>query len=452
MAAPVGVAAGAAASQPNVPAYAAPPVPASTSSLDTGELSIAGMPSPRKRNTGCLVAVLLSAIAVAAGALGLFGYYHFVGRGPNVQATVAQTDHGEIVRLQIPDAEAGAVVRYAGATQPIQNGTAELPLAADALHLGDNQLNVEIVAGNSTTVVPITLTVEYRVRADLAGLAATPAAMAVVVEALPGSTVTIGGAPLPLDAQGHGRLDVPLSTLTPAADGALSHVAAYVVTPPNGQPASGQLSTRIPMAALELRQPLDGAATDHATVTVMGRTAPASPGQLAQVSVEGQEIPVGADGSFQAEVPLPAAGATGVATLHVVARRSGSAPRTIDIGVRRVADLRRAASEVAVDRAVTYDQLADAADASRGRVVALEGQVYNADIQDGRGVLQMLVRGCSRTDRCPLWVTYSPAEAVQAGAVVRVVGTANGSQQFRAESGETRTVPRLDATFVVPQP
>jgi hypothetical protein len=41
---------------------------------------------------------------------------------------------------------------------------------------------------------------------------------------------------------------------------------------------------------------------------------------------------------------------------------------------------------------------------------------------------------------------------VQAGAVVRVVGTANGSQQFRAESGETRTVPRLDATFVVPQP
>jgi hypothetical protein len=64
----------------------------------------------------------------------------------------------------------------------------------------------------------------------------------------------------------------------------------------------------------------------------------------------------------------------------------------------------------------------------------------------------MLVRGCTRTDRCPLWVTYAPADPVEPGAVVRVVGVAGGTQQFRAESGETRTVPRIDATYVVPAP
>jgi hypothetical protein len=170
------------------------------------------------------------------------------------------------------------------------------------------------------------------------------------------------------------------------------------------------------------------------------------------VTIEGQEAAVSADGSFRVEVPLPSADTEGRATLHVVARRAGSAPRALSVSLRRVPDLRRAASELVVDRTLGYGQLADTADAVRGRLVSLEGQVYNADVQDGRGVLQMLVRGCTRTDRCPLWVTYAPADPVEPGAVVRVVGVAGGTQQFRAESGETRTVPRIDATYVVPAP
>lgn len=445
---------GIAASGPagELPAQPGPVAFASQPGLDTGELSIAGMPSPRKRNTGCLVAVLASAILVAVTALGTFGYYHFVGRGPSVTAAVAMTPQGEVVRIQVPDAAQGTVVRYGGATQPVTNGVAELPLAADALHLGDNVLNVEIVAGNTTTAVPITLTVEYRVRADLSGLEATPPTMAVLVEALPGSTVTISGAAVAIDAQGHGRVEVPVASLSAGADGALSHVAPYVVTPPSGQPASGTLSTRIPLTALELRQPLDGAVTDRAAVVVAGRAAPPASGQATHVTIEGQEAAVSADGSFRVEVPLPSADTEGRATLHVVARRAGSAPRALSVSLRRVPDLRRAASELVVDRTLGYGQLADTADAVRGRLVSLEGQVYNADVQDGRGVLQMLVRGCTRTDRCPLWVTYAPADPVEPGAVVRVVGVAGGTQQFRAESGETRTVPRIDATYVVPAP
>lgn len=419
--------------------------------VDTGEMSIAGMPSPRRRNTGCLIAVLASAILVASGALALFGYYHFYGRGPDVTASVVQTPAGEVVRIQIPGATEGTRVRYAGAERPVVSGAAELPLSADALRIGDNPLNIEIVSGNTTTNVPITLTVEYRVRADLAGLESTPAAMAVVVEAVPGSTVTLAGAAMPLDAQGRGRTEVPIASLTPGADGALAHNAAYVVTPPGGQPASGTLSTRIPIAALELRQPLDGAVTDRASVTVAGRTAAVAEGQnTTRVTIEGRDAPVAADGTFSLEIPLPDAAADGRAILHVVSRRPGSAPREVVVGVRRVPDLRRAASEVLVDRSLGYTQLAEQPDAARGRLVALDGQVYNADVQDGRGVLQMLVRGCTRADRCPLWVTYAPADPIEPGAVVRVVGVSGGTQQFRAESDETRTVPRIDATFVVP--
>jgi hypothetical protein len=265
------------------------------------------------------------------------------------------------------------------------------------------------------------------------------------VEAIPGSTVTVAGQPVALDAQGHARVEVPIASLSAGPDGALSHVAPYVVTPPGGAPSTGSLSTRIPVARLELRYPLDGATTDLASVEVAGRSAPGS-----LVTVEGTAAPVSEDGSFRVQVPLPASGSDARSTLHVVARRAGAAPRTIEVGVRRVPDLRQAASEVVVDRTATYTRLADAPDEVRGRMVALEGQVYNVDVQDGRGVLQMLARGCDRTDRCPVWVTYAPGAPIEAGAVVRVVGLASGSQQFRAESAEVRTVPRVDATYVVP--
>lgn len=418
---------------------------------DTGELSIAGMPSPRRRNTGCIVAVLSLAVLVAMGALAAFVYYRFWGRGPEVRASVTQSPSGEVLRLTVPDTAPGTTVRFAGQEQPVTNGVVDLPLAADALHVGDNQLSVELVSGGTATTVPITLTVEYRVRADLAGLEASPPAIHVTVEALVGSTVTLGGAPLALDAQGRGRLEVPLSSLTAGADGALTHTTSYVVTPPGGAAANGTLTTRIPVTPLELARPLDGAVTDRASLEVVGRTAPPSEGQNGvQITIETVTALVEPDGRFHAEVPLPAAGPDGQVTLHVVGRRAGSAPRSVTISVRRVPDVRRAAGEVVVDRSVGYAQLADQAEASRGRLVALEGQVYNADVQAGRGVLQMLVRGCTRADRCPMWVTYAPSTAIESGAVVRVIGVAGGTQQFRAESGETRTVPRIDATFVIP--
>jgi hypothetical protein len=439
---------GAASAPPAAPATS---LPAPAPTMDTGEMSIAGMPSPRRRFTGCLVGLLALGLLVSAIAVGAVVYTRFFGRGPAVRATVGQSAEGDVLRLELPDAAAGTVVRYGGQERPVESGRVELPMAAGALRLGDNELVVEVVSGGAATQVPITLTLEYRVRTDLAGLEATPPALHVVVEALPGSTATLGGQPVTLSPQGQARVEVPLASLTPGPDGTITHSVAYVVTPPGGgSPASGTVSTRIPMARLELRHPLDGAVTDQATVEVVGRTAPAAAGQAAtQVRVEGVEATVAADGTFRVVAPLPEAGEAGRAVLHVVAHRPGAAPRALEVGIRRVADMRRAAAELPVDRALTYDRVVDAPDQARGRYVALEGQVYNVDVQDGRGILQMLVRGCTRPDRCPLWVTYAPAGPIETGTVVRVVGTGAGTQQFRAESGEVRTVPSVEASYVL---
>ena len=102
-----------------------------------------------------------------------------------------------------------------------------------------------------------------------------------------------------------------------------------------------------------------------------------------------------------------------------------------------------------LDGRATYDQLAEHVEAV-GHLAAFEGQVYNVDVQDGRGILQMLTRPCTRADRCPLWVVYSPGAEITSGTSVRVVGMTTGPQQFRAENGDVRSVPRVEATHVVP--
>ena len=64
--------------------------------------------------------------------------------------------------------------------------------------------------------------------------------------------------------------------------------------------------------------------------------------------------------------------------------------------------------------------------------------------------MQILVRDCPEGDQCPLWVTFPAATTVELRERVRVFGTVAGEQQFRSQSGQIRTVPRVDATFILP--
>lgn len=443
--------------QPNAPIAAPAPAPvapmpvpmaatAPMPSMPSGEMSIAGLPSPRRRNTGCLAAALALFVLSGAGALAFFGYQRFA-RAPDALAALQQNAAGqEVLRVELPGAATGTQVRFGANTAPVTEGHAELPLASDSLQLGDNPLAIEVlVPGAAPRTVNVTLTLEYRVRADLTPLASDAPAIHILIEALPGSTVLFNDAPLALDATGHGRGVIPFAALTPAEAGFLRARSDYTITREGHPPVSGDAHTsRIPISQLLLRSPLEGAITDQPNVTVQGRVA-----ANARVRIEGQDLMADPQGAFRLVVPLPAAGADGLSVVHVRACQPGAAPIDAAIHVQRVADIRVAANAVDVDRSITYEQLVERAEA-RGRTAAFEGQVYNVDVQDGRGILQMLTRPCAREDRCPLWVVYSPSNDIPTGTTVRVVGATTGPQQFRAENGDIRSVPRIEATHVVP--
>ncbi|UJR79449.1 zinc-ribbon domain-containing protein [Sandaracinus amylolyticus] len=427
------------------PAPAAPPAPAyaAPDPIDnTGDMSIAGLPSPAKRGRGLLLAMLAIGVLVMLGVVGGLAWWRFGPRDTPIRATVAQGEQGEVLDVEVPGAPEGSRVRFAGAEQPLASGRARLPLSAEALHVGDNPLSIDVVApSGAVTTHRVTLTLELRVRADLSTLDAADPAITVVVEALPGSTATLDGQPLALDAQGRGSRAYPIAAITPGADGSLAHQARWTVQPPSGEAAEGTLDTRVPLTTIQIDRPGDQIVTDRDRIEIAGAVPP-----QATVTIDGQTVSVN-EGRFLHVYPLAQ---VGDATPRIVARAPGRAPVTRTITIRRVADLAREAASFEFDRALTYARIAQAPAHFQGQRVALEGRVYNVDVQSGRSVLQMLVRDCPAGQRCPLWVTYPAATEVTVESWVRVLGTVAGEQQFRSESGQVRTVPRVDATYVLP--
>ena len=117
---------------------------------------------------------------------------------------------------------------------------------------------------------------------------------------------------------------------------------------------------------------------------------------------------------------------------------------------QRVDDLAKAAEGFKPDTGLSYAKIAQNPAIYRGQRVAFEGRVYNVNVEGGRSVLQVLVRECPGGERCPLWVSYGSATEFTVDSWVRVLGILQGEQQFRAESDEVRTVPKVDAFFLLP--
>lgn len=433
------------APEPMPPPPAAPQVALPTaSSTSTGDLSIAGLPSPRRRARGWFFALLFVGVMLVGSVIVAAAYYRMTRARTDVVASVGTSPAGEVLHVAVSGAPDGTHVRFSGADLPLGAGGADFPLAAEALHVGDNAIAVDVVfADGSSETHQVTLTVEYRIRADLASIGATPPAITVVIDAVPGSTVVLDAQPFALDAAGHGTRVCPIDGLTPAADGTIEHVAHYVITPPApAVPATGALTTRAPVVTLHIDRPADGAVTDRATVDIAGAVSPG-----ATVTVEGGAATVTAEGRFTATVPLATDGDN---EIHLSASAPGRVVSSRTIHVRRVPDLAREAAAFPIDRSLTYARIAAAPATFQGQHVAIEGRVYNVDLQDGHGVLQLLARDCPSGERCPLWVTYSAVTEVTVESWVRVVGSVAGEQQFRSQAGEVRTVPRVEATFVLP--
>lgn len=400
--------------------------PSFTTSI-TGERA-APVP-PRRR--------VLAAVVGAAIVLAGFAALWFATRTPELQLRVVQGEEGEQLEIELPSAAPGTKLRFLGNEQELHGGVARFPLSADSLALGENELTIGILRGNEITSTNVRLNVAYRARVELAGLSRDPPALDVVIEALPGSKVSVDNEPLALDARGHGVKSVPIP---PQTGSKLAFTARYRVEPKDGPAIDGSLALSLPVTSLQIDRPGQNVTTDQAAIEVAGAVESG-----AEVLVEGQPVRV-TEGRFLHRMKL---GAPGEYTVHVLARGQGKAPRAVELKVTRVADLALAAASFKPDPALTYARIAQNPVIYRGQNVAFDGRVYNVEVKAGGSHLQMLARDCPGSQRCPLWVELPQDTDITTDTWVRVLGTVAGEQQFRSERNQVHTVPSVRAQFVL---
>ena len=401
------------------------------------------LPGRKSGGRGLLFAALAFVALLVLVASGVGLYFALRGGGPEVRVAVTRTDAGDALQVEVPAAVAGTKLRFAGQELPLVAGRATFPLAPDALHVGTNTVAIAVIApGGEAATRDIALDVDFRVHADLAELIGPQPSIAIVIDARPGSTVLLDGVALPLPATGHVVKRYPVDAAS-ARDGRVTHVARYSITPPGGMVAQGTVTTQIPVTTMQIDRPGLALVTDRDSVELAGVVDPA-----ATVTVDGVPVPVTA-GRFLQRISLATLGQH---SPRIVASAPGKAPQAVTLDLRRVANLAVEARSFTFDATLTYARLSPAVLTYQGQRVALEGRVYNVEISAGRSVVQMLARDCPRGEQCSLWVTYPAATEITENTWVRVLGTVAGQQQFRSESGRVNTVPRIDATYLLPLP
>lgn len=400
--------------------------------------AVTSRPPRPKSNLG----PILLAVAIV-GALGL-GAYLWLGQdsGPPVKVRIENDNGAEKMVFEVAGAAPGSKLRFGGIEQAIEGGQAVFPLGSGSLQVGRNAVLFDVLAPDGDSHAgKMVLSLDYRVTVDTAPLQTGKGAIDVVVAALPGSKVWIGGEELTLDAEGRAsrREELVASALK---DGkTVEHIVSYRVQPPQQEPQVGQIKTVIPIATLQIDRPGMQIVTEADTIEIAGTVDADS-----TVTLNGEPIAV-QGGRFLHRFPLPAPGKH---EPELIARATGKASRAVKLSIERVADLAAAARAFGPDASLTYAKIAQNPEIYTGQKAQFEGRIYNVSVDGGRSVLQMLVRDCPAGVRCSLWVDYGAATDLTVEKWVRAVGTIAGAQKFRAENDSEQTVPRLSAVVLVP--
>jgi len=396
---------------------------------------------PRRGPPVGLIVGVLAVLALGAIAAAAVVWWVMSGSDSDVLVAIVQGEQGETLRIEVPDAPTGSKVRFSGQELPLVSGVATFPLAVDALRVGDNEVLVDVVAPDGTVDRSrLTLTVSFRVRADLSGLDRDPPSISIVIDAIPEARMLVEGQPVTLGSDGRAALSYPLPQ-EPSTQPVFEHVVRYRAEIPGQDPQEGTVRTRIPFVTLQIDRPGTNVVTDRAVTDIAGMVDPE-----ATVSIDGTAVAIN-EGRFLHRFPLPE---PRTYEPHLVARRAGLAPRVLTLTIRRVANLAAEAASFTPDPDMSYARIQQNPSIYRGQRIILDGRVYAVNVQAGRTEIQMLVRDCPRGQRCPVWISHPAALDITSNTWVRVFGTVAGEQQFRSETDRVITVPHVDATYVLP--
>lgn len=397
---------------------------------------------PLRIPPGAAIAIVTAAALFTAAAVALFLYR---SRGAITAALDASTPSHEALALTCAGCTDESKVRLGGREARFQGTHATLELK-DPLRVGDNRIAVELERRpGRTEQVELRVPVDFRVRADTATLAQSPPHVTVRVEAVPRSAVVVDGKPLTLAAGAAGvetasaEIDVSRSlTGMSSAVAMLEREIPYVVTPPDGSPASGQVKVRIGVTPLVVQAPGASIVIEGATFVLAGHTV-----KDGSVSVEGRPITVDGSGAFAQMMSVSALGETNVI---VRADAKDQAPRLVPVKVRRVQSLAAEAATLRARATTSYAAIQAAPEGQQGLAVALDGSVVDARAEAFTTVVLLDVKNGCGAPPCLARVNVGEKLALKQGGSVSVFGSVTGA--VAGPRAGTR-IPSIAADFVL---
>lgn len=367
----------------------------------------------------------LAAIAII-GAGALFAaaavvWLFYRGQGAIEARASAATDGKEQLELSCAACDDGTRVKLDAAQATFKERRAALPLARP-LKVGENPMTLSLTSpSGKQSFVDISVPIAFRVRGDTSGLDAPVPELRVLVSALAGSTVSVDGKAVTLNADGDGRYAIDVSAEVTGLDAAvktLERRIPYVVTPPSSAPQSGTVTLQAGITPLVIDAPGSAVVLDTSNFVLAGRTAKAG-----ALTVSDRPITVDPSGRFAQMMNVSATGET---TITIRATSKDTAPRLFPLRVKRVDSLQREGERVRQRATSNYAAISDQAEAKRGWAVALDGSVVDARTENYNTVIVMDVTGGCAHAPCLARISYGAPFSVARGEKLSAFGEVAG--------------------------
>ena len=399
-------------------------------------------PQPERSGRGAVIAAAsILIVAVLLGALVLVVVL-WKGRGPVSASAVLDESGNEALKLECAGCADGTTASLAGETAAFSAGQATLKLATPLL-VGNNDLSISLTRPDgSAEDVLLLVPVQFRVRGDLSGLEKTPPVLGVIVEAVPDTAVVVDGKAIELGADGSKRLDLDVSSELSGPSGEVEQLERripYTITPPDGEPSTGEVTLRTSIVPLVVHAPGESIVVESATFTLAGQTQ-----KGASVTVAGRPLAVDANGKFAQLMNVSSVGET---TIAVRADAPKRAPRLFPIKVRRVESLTQEAKRIGGKATRTYSGIQSDVKSKRGWAVALEGVVVENRASNHTSVVLLDVVGGCPARPCLAKVVHGATLPFAAGKRITVYGQLLGEVEG-PQSGTK--IPEVRADFALP--
>ncbi|HYQ16861.1 MAG TPA: hypothetical protein VEQ58_13920, partial [Polyangiaceae bacterium] len=348
---------------------------------------------------------------------------------------------GEVLDLACTECPDGTKVWIDTAPVVFKASKAKLKLSAP-LKVGENPIVLVLERpGRSREEIALSLPIEFRVRSSTDELAQDNPKLSVLASVLPTTQLEIGDKPVKAAENEIVRFDYDVSADVTGPESSvktLERVVPYKAVSATAGTQTGQVQMRIGITPLIVDAPGASIVVGGKDIVIAGRTAPG-----AALKVGAQSVTLDPEGRFVSKQALT----PGDNSFTVRSTLKDHAPRLVKVSVRRSDNLEREATLARSTAQSSYQEILRAPDASTGRSVWLEGQLFDVRRDGYTSVLLVDVKNGCKQAPCLAKVLYGIEAPLDKGRSLKAFGKL---LRFVDGPRSGERIPELRADLVVP--